>query len=184
VRNQAANPGNTSGQTATTKVRIAGTITAVSSDGTTVTVTPSGQANSPTIDVTIVTGTAISLDGTKGKTAAHLLPGMMIQADCQMGATNSTAMQIQASGLLRVQGTISALTPATGSTTAGTVTIASANGSTTALNVDLSNGTTVTLDGSAVVALSSLSTGMRAEARYQVTSSGNKASTLRVHSQK
>lgn len=166
---------------ASSKVLIAGTITAISPDGSTLTITPSGNNASPAT-VTVSSGTSVCLNGSKGQNTSSLVPGMQVKLDCQLGSTGTSATQIQASDKLHVRGTITAVALATGSTTSGVVTITPANGNAVSLNVDLNNGTTVTFNGTAVTSLNGLAVGMRAEARYQVTSSGNNASVLKVRS--
>jgi hypothetical protein len=171
---------------ASSKSQVIGTVTAISADGCTLTITPSGQANSAAIDLTVTGDTGISLNGVKAKALVSLSPGMQIKVYCQVGSSGTTATQIQASDKLQVAGTITAVSPAaSGSTTTGTVTLTSNDGTTVTLNVNLGSGagsTRVKLDGRVVTALASLLPGMRVEARYQVTSDGNDATFLKARS--
>jgi len=174
---------------ASSKARVAGTVTTVtpaagSTMMGTVTLTPA-DASAVTLTVNLGSGsgsTTVSLDGSAVTALGSLLPGMRAKSVYQITSNGNNAIQIHADDMIRLHGTITAVTLSTGSTTNGTVTITPASGSAVNLNVTLGNGTTVTLNGSTVTALSSLSSGMRVEARYQVTSSGDNASFLRARS--
>jgi len=165
-------------------VAVTGIITAISSTAGTLSITSFGQTGGTAVNLTITSSTAINIDGTTGQGLANLVLGMPASAVYQASGGVNTALQINASSKARVTGSITAVTPASGSTTIGTVTVTPADGSAVTLNVNLGSGagtTTVRLDGSAVTSLTSLLPGMHAKAEYRVTSSGNNATHLHVN---
>jgi hypothetical protein len=164
---------------ASSKAQISGIIKSVSADGNTLSIVLSGQSAGAVISITLTGTTGVSLSGARSQ-ASSLLPGMEIRAYCQIGSSGITATQIQAHDKLHVAGTITAVTAASGSTTAGTITLTPANDTSVNLNVDLGSGSgVVTLDGNTVTALASLLPGTHAKATYQLTGTGN--NVIRMH---
>jgi hypothetical protein len=176
---------------ASDKLHVDGTIAAVTLSTTstttgTVTVTPV-NGSAVTLNINLGNGngtTTVKLDDTAVTSLATLLPGMRVKAHYQLTSTGNNATRIDASDQFRVHGTITALTPLAGSTTAGTLTVTPNNSSAVTLNVDVGNGTTVSVSGATVTTLNSLATGMRVEARYQLTSFGNNASLVKAWNSK
>ena len=173
-RSPRVNP-NRSGSTTFTRPQVVtGTITAVSSTGNTLTVTPAQPSNSTALTLTVTANTAISLDGVTGKGLANLAVGMQAGVVYQTSGGVNTALQVNATDRFHVSGTITAL-----ASDGSTLTITpSEPASSPAVTLNITSSTAVSLDGVTGTAVSNLVVGMRARAGYQLTSSGNNATHI------
>jgi hypothetical protein len=162
---------------ASDKFRVEGTITAVAATATPPTVTIT-RANGTSVTLTVVTGTpfttVIRLDGA-ASVVGNLLMGMQAEATYQLSTANN-AIRIAANDILRVSGSITAPVPTAPVTFPVNVTITPAN-STTGVVLIVQSTTTIRINGRKST-VDKLVAGMRAEAVYQVTSTGNNAISI------
>jgi hypothetical protein len=121
----------------------------------------------PAVTLTVTATTKISLDGVAGKTIANLTVGMTASAVYQATGTNAgTALHIAANDIFRVTGTITKVTPASG-TTPGSIVITPTTGPAVTLTVTAT--TAISVDGVKNKTLADLAVGMQATSVYTVT---------------
>jgi hypothetical protein len=143
---------------------VKGTITTVTSpNGLTIT-----RFDGTTVTVTTDANTAITINRVAGQMFDSLVAGMRVEVKYQVTATGNLALKIEATDLVCIEGTISAV-----NAMAGTVDVTKADKTTVTVTVNAS--TVITLEDAGRKTIADLLVGMKADVAYRATSTGNVA---------